>query len=399
MKTAKVRVEKKKSEITQLGKALRMLGSYGGGLAGGMLGQPSLGAAAGSGLGAVVSRWLGQGDYSVRSNSLVNALRPDGTIPAMHRNDQSITVRHKEYVGELRGSQTFSIPYRYPLNPGVSTTFPWMHTLAAQYSEYRIKGMVFHYVPTSGMSVASANTALGSVMFQTSYRATEAAPSSKIEMMNEYWASEGRPCDEICHPIECDPKENPFNIQYIRSSPLVPGENILMYDLGVTTIATTGQQENDRVLGDIWLSYEIELKKPRLTGANTETTRSLQIFSNTSVTQAAPFGQYKIDSSIEGVSANNNVITFPPNFAGEYLLAWAYTGAASLGGFGLSYSSGISNVVPPVTATGASSAVVTTVFRVDPAVSTPTTITFTVATLTGTPTTSLRISEFNSSFN
>jgi len=259
--------------------------------------------------------------------------------------------------------------------------------------------MVFHYVPTSGMSVASANTALGSVMFQTSYRATEAAPSSKIEMMNEYWASEGRPCDEICHPIECDPKENPFNIQYIRSSPLVPGENILMYDLGVTTIATTGQQENDRVLGDIWLSYEIELKKPRLTGANTETTRSLQIFSNTSVTQAAPFGQYKIESSIEGVSTNNNVITFPPNFAGEYLLAWAYTGAASLGGFGLSYSSGISNVVPPVTATGASSAVVTTVFRVDPAVSTPTSITFTVATLTGTPTTSLRISEFNSSFN
>lgn len=394
-KTQKARKEKK-SEITQLGRALRVLGGYGGGLAGSMFGAPSMGAAAGTGLGAVLSRWLGQGDYSVRSNSLVASLRPDGSIPAMHRNDQSVIVRHKEYVGELRGGQDFKVQYRYPLNPGVYSTFPWLHTVAAQYTEYRIKGMIFHYVPTSGMSVASANTALGSVMFQTSYRATEEPPANKIEMMNEYWASEGRPCDEIVHPIECDPRENPFNIQYVRTNPLEANENILMYDLGVTTVATTGQQQLNGVLGDIWISYEIELKKPRLTGITNESTKTLALLTSTGVTQASPLGSYTLLSSIEGVTASGNVFTFPANFAGEYIMSYAFTSASTLAGLTVTLSAGISQAVTPVTAVGSSSAVYTTVIRFDPAVSVPTTITFGITTLTGTPTVAVRLSEFNS---
>jgi len=397
-KRIRVRPIPKKSEVSQLGKALRLLGGYGGGALGSMFGQPSVGAAAGSGLGAAVSKWLGQGDYSVRSNTLVTSLKPDGSIPAMHRNDQTITVRHKEFVGELRGNTTFTTAYRYPLNPGLATTFPWLHTIASQYSEYRIKGLVFHFVPTSGQSVASANTALGSVMFQTSYRATEDAPTSKLEMMNEYWASEGRPCDEICHPIECDPKENPFNIQYVRTGTLSPSENILMYDLGVTTVAVTGQQANGNVLGDIWMSYEIELKKPRLTGLNTEATRSIQQFTNSGVSQASPLGAIELKSTIDGVVATSNSLTFPANLSGEYILAWAYTSAASIAGMSLTYSGGVSNIVTTVTAVGSSSGILTTVLRLDPSAASST-LTFNVATLTGTPTTALRISEYNSGFN
>nr|UHS72053.1 MAG: hypothetical protein 2 [Tombusviridae sp.] len=397
-KMPRVKVAKAKSEVTALGKALRVLGGYGGGLAGGLLGQSALGAQAGTGLGAALSRWLGQGDYALRSNSLVSSLRADGTIPAMHRNDQTIVVRHKEYVGELRGRQLFTTQFRYPLNPGVATTFPWLHTVASQYSEYRIRGMVFHYVPTSGMSVASSNTALGSVMFQTSYRATEDAPTSKLEMMNEYWATEGRPCDEICHPIECDPKENPFNVQYVRSTPLSPSENILMYDLGVTTVAVTGQQADGNVLGDIWCSYEVELKKPKVSGINTEGSRSVRVLSTSGISTAAPLGTSQTtNSSIDGVTFTGNSVTFPANSGGEYLLSWFTNGFSSAGGFSVAYSGGATAISTLGLATGSSSAVQTQVFRLDPQ-SVSSTLTFSASTLTGATGVVLRITEYNSTF-
>jgi len=151
----------------------------------------------------------------------------------------------------------------YPLNPGRLETFPWLSTIARRFQEYSFKGIVFHYVPTSGS--ISSTQALGSVMIQTTYRATDAPPVSKTEMLNEYWAAEGAPYDTFCHPIECDPKENPFNVQYVRSADVPTTESKLMYDLGTTYVATSGQSTGGVTLGDLWVTYEVELKKPLIT--------------------------------------------------------------------------------------------------------------------------------------
>jgi len=52
---------KKEKEVTLLGKILRGAGGAAGSALGGLLGQPAFGAAAGTGLGAAVSKWLGAG--------------------------------------------------------------------------------------------------------------------------------------------------------------------------------------------------------------------------------------------------------------------------------------------------------------------------------------------------
>jgi hypothetical protein len=103
--------------------------------------------------------------------------------------------------------------------------------LAVKYQQYKIRGMVFHYVPTSGFAVSGTNPALGSVMIQTTYRAGDTPPTSKVEMLNEYWASEASPADPFCHPIECSPKENPFNVHYIRNA-AIPDQNSLLGLIG-----------------------------------------------------------------------------------------------------------------------------------------------------------------------
>lgn len=332
-------VQPKKAEVTALGKALRMLGGLGGGALGNLAGVGAPGAVIGQGLGAQLSRWLGQGDYQVATNSLLRQ-SASGVVPMMHQNGQSVVVRHKEFVTEVTGKTAFTVQRRLSINPGLSQTFPWLSGVAAQYTEYTIKGMVYHYVPTSGNAVSSTNAALGTVMLQTSYRANEAAPSSKVEMLNEYWSNEAKPSEPFCHPIECDPKENPFNVQYIRTGSVPSTDNVLLYDLGTTTLAVSGQQADDIVLGDLWVTYEIELRKPRLTDLTGESLPTFKASSTANINTTTPFGTdmvESVDSTTGGASISSTAITFSPGNVGTYAILCAYTGVTAFNDNGASF--------------------------------------------------------------
>jgi len=363
------------------------------------------GGSLGAGIGAALSRWLGSGDYTVTSNSIVQRASA-GMIPAMHKEGQSITVRHREFITEVRGATTFTIRNEFDLNPGLSTTFPWLSGIASQYSQYTVKGLVYHYVPTSGNAVSSTNAALGTVMLQTSYRATEAAPTSKVEMLNEYWSSESKPSEEFCHPIECNPKENPFNVQYIRSGSLPASENQLMYDLGRTTVAVSGQQANDIVLGDLWVTYEIELKKPVLTNANNADIQSYGSTAIVSLAASTPFG---VDHTVRFNSFEvqplvvGSTITFPVGTLGAYQVT-AYWSAATAAGAAIVSAAATGGQLIPCVANANSTTSVYTVGTgnavltfyvqiVDPAL--PTVITCTLATLSGATRCRVVITEVN----
>ncbi len=257
-------VKKKKSvkseianEVGFIGKALRGLGSLGGSTLGSFIGAPIAGSAVGSSLGAAMSKWLGAGDYAVGKNTLVQ--RASANIPMMHNTSQSVLVRHREFIGTINGSTGFVVQKAIKINPGLVDTFPWLARIAQRFQEYEFKGMVYHYVPTSG-TFNGSTAALGTVMMQTTYRSTDTAPANKIELLNEYNSNETVPFETMVHPIECDPKENPFAVHYIRSTGTGVSDQLL-YDLGTTFVATQGMSTTD-VVGDLWCTYEVELKKP-----------------------------------------------------------------------------------------------------------------------------------------
>lgn len=308
------------NEVSALGQVLRTLGGLGGGVLGGMLGQSTAGSKLGNGMGASISRWLGAGDYAVSQNSIVTAsLKSSAAIPAMHSSGQSITIRHKEYLCAINGSVKFSIQRFFLLQPGDGNTFPWMSGVADRFQQYRVKGMVFHYLPTSGNAVSSTNAALGSVMIQTSYRANDVAPSSKVEMLNEYWACEASPAESFCHPIECAPKENPFQVHYVRNKPVPSNDSPLLYDLGVTYIATQGMQANDNPVGDLWVTYEIELLKPQIASNAVSDILTASIQTGPP-TPGAPFGAVLLTSGQGGIAftVQNRDIIFPIGLLGAY---------------------------------------------------------------------------------
>jgi hypothetical protein len=240
----------------------------------------------------------------------------------MHNTGQTVTIRHKEYLGEIRGSTAFTVQQSYQINPGNSLTFPWLSGVAVRFQEYRIKGMVFHYIPTSGTAVSSTDAALGSVMMQTSYRSNDMVPSSKVELLNEYCSSESVPCEAFAHPIECDPKENPFNVQYVRSGNIPSNDSQLLYDLGVTHIATSGQQIDGKVIGDLWVTYEIELKKPIVASNVTAVVDSYAAEYTGGITTGAWFtgSTSKLSYGSLAITTSGQTITFPKGTVGAFVI-------------------------------------------------------------------------------
>lgn len=297
------------SQVSVLGRALRGLGGLAGSAAGGLVGHPGIGQSVGSNLGAALSRWLGSGDYVVKSNSLARASAVD-SIPLMHRNGQSVIVRHREFIGDVQGSINYTIQKVIPLNPGLDISFPWLAMIAQNFQEYTIRGMVFHYIPTAGDAVSSTNNALGSVVVSTNYRSTAAPPTSKMEQLNEYFSNDARPSETFCHPIECDPRENPYNVQYVRSGNVPSGEDPKTYDLGTVYVATAGMQANSITVGELWCTYEVELRKPV----------SIGLLGNgipTYLSKSADTGITTGSGLAASLSAAPITSTFTPTFGGD----------------------------------------------------------------------------------
>jgi len=165
-------------------------------------------------------------------------------------------------------------------------------------------------------------------MLQTSYRSTDTTPADKIELLNEYWSSESVPSEPFCHPIECNPKENPFNIQYVRTDGAVipTTDSPLLYDLGVTHVAVQGQQTNDTELGDLWVTYEIELKKPIISSNATVVGSYTAGVITGSLNIANPFNNMSFVRGNLGISATGRTITFPANLFGTFYVFAMYTG-------------------------------------------------------------------------
>jgi len=217
----------------------------------------------------------------------------------------------------------------------MAQTFPWLAAIAANYQEYSIKGMVFHYVPTSGM-IAGTNTALGVVMLQTSYRATDSAPTTKYELLNEYWAGECAPSDQMAHPIECKSSETVLGARYIRDGATT--DDLMFYDYGKTVLAVQGQQSTGQAIGDLWVTYEIELRKPRLhasIGRAVDSFRCLldtaditRFFLNTSVL----FNSFPSAIVASSPAAGFNQISIAPGVSGSFLLTLCFRGTGFTAG-------------------------------------------------------------------
>jgi len=225
----------------------------------------------GRGGAAIWNRITGHGDYSVVSNTLVH---PGEPVPSF--GDDSIRVKRREYLGDVMGSTEF-VSQRYPINPGLASTFPWLSTLASNYEQYKINGLIFEFVSTSANALNSTNTALGKIVMATNYNAVEPPFPNVRYMLATKFSNYGMPSSNLPHAIECAPGTTPTECLFVRSGAPALGSDLRLYDLADFQLATEGMQATANI-GGLWVSYDITLMKPVIgTGQGSIPTQSFTL--------------------------------------------------------------------------------------------------------------------------
>jgi hypothetical protein len=253
-------------------------------------GSHSIGSRVGAWLGdkaqSVLGRITGLGDYSVMKNTLVN------DPPSVRNNSaRSVTLSHREYIGDVvtGAAGAFNLE-AYTIQPGDPSTFPWLSTIASQFQQYTLDGMIFQFKSMSADALNSTNTALGQVIMATNYNVSAPLFDSKYEMENTEFSSSVKPSCSAMHPIECARRESTLNELYVAPGGTVPeGKDPSFYNFGNFQIATNGFQAANVNIGELWVTYEITLLKPILNSINgSELNWSCQL-RRTSSTQPAGF--------------------------------------------------------------------------------------------------------------
>jgi len=189
--------------------------------------------------------------------------------------------------------------------------------------------MIFEFKTTSGASVASTNTSLGTVILATQYDPTKPTFVNKQEMENHFFAQSTVPSNSVLHAIECKKGEAPLQRLYI-SDVTDPTYDPRFSDYGNFSIATVGQPGASVNLGELWVSYKLSLHKPKLNlyaggvGYSGKSSRS-------TCTPAAPFGLisfYQKGRLVPIVSSTS--ISFFADPGDYYLVSilWSGVGAA-----------------------------------------------------------------------
>jgi len=304
----------------------------GAGSAGGTyLGGPA-GGALGGRIGAYLSRITGMGDYKVEKNSIFN-----GTpIPAFSNGHRRTIVRHREYCFDILGSTSFNLA-NYTINPTAATLFPWLSRLAGGYQQYKFHGLVFEFISTSG-NATGANTSLGTVIMGANYNCVVPGPSTKAQVEQMEFTISTTPSTNAIFPVECDPSEQVTEYLYVSNYGTNDPRLTRMANF---LIATTGQQQVGNVLGELWVSYEIELLKPTF---GTPTSQ-ISLINNNEIAYSAG-ASFSFENmftlcpsrssayvygpvALATQSITNDTFTFGDNVSGGYLVVEVYLANAT----------------------------------------------------------------------
>nr|QKV51235.1 putative capsid protein [Crucivirus sp.] len=201
----------------------------------------------------------GMGAYKIKGNTMIH-----GEQPAMfEKRENGHRIQHREFVQDVVSTTSAYTCSTLDVSISNQAVFPWLANLSNAYEQYRVLGAVWEYVPLSGS--VSSNQSLGYVSLATEMDSNKPQPISKLQLENFDWSVQSVPCENMLHPIECDPAQTSIPVLYVapNGNPL-PTENKNFVSFCNTYLSVGGQSASGQVLGSLYLAYDIELLKPRL---------------------------------------------------------------------------------------------------------------------------------------
>lgn len=174
-------------------------------------------------------------------------------FPGKYSQLESRRIQNSELIGTVNGSQTFNLT-RYPVNPGMSQTFPWLSVQATQWQQYTFHNLSFRYITRTGTD------ARGSVIISPDYNPTELPPTTEQQASNTMDAVE----DVIWKILVCRLTKSamfPFGPRKQIRNGAIAGD-LSVYDACRLFIITT-ECANTDAIGKLWVDYDVELFVPQ----------------------------------------------------------------------------------------------------------------------------------------
>lgn len=270
--------------------------------------------------------------------------RPPSVV---HHPDGRVIIRHAEYLEDVPSATAFTIA-TYPLNPGMQQTFPWLSRIAQNFEEWLPRGIFFEFKTTSSDMIVTGSTtsALGQISMATQYNSLDSNFINNVQLLNYENASSCKPSQNLRHYIECKRSQTVMDEMYIRTGPIPPNADLRLYDLGKTSVSASNMQTNGQRMGQLWISYEIELRKPRIPQDPIDDTTTAHFQIPTTVTGRSfvkPFGDSgqvtlpTTGSTMKNVRAvgsasNYGEIQFGEQDVGDYMVIFYGASAAGTSG-------------------------------------------------------------------
>lgn len=307
------------------------------GAVGSALGGPLLGAAGGivGHLGGEAIKWFtGKGDYKVINNAFLKGDPEMIPIYNKHRGGGDV-FRRCEYICDIISSSsanTFKLQ-SFDINPGLESSFEWLSQIACNYEEYEFEGLYYEFRSMSADALNSTNTALGQVIMAANYNAASANFTNKQSMENYEGGVSGKPSQSVRYFVECAKAQTVLSALYIRQGAVPSGQDQRMYDLGNFQIATNGMQGTSVNVGELWVCYQVVLRKPKLFAALGLYNSFASITPSTGAyTNALPLGSsgawnYSATNTLIGVVALGTKLQWQaPTIPQAYLIYMVWTG-------------------------------------------------------------------------
>lgn len=184
-----------------------------------------------------------------------------GSKPKFQHSKGSVTVTHRELVGQFNNLTTFGVNpgnggNGYALNPSNPLLFPWLQPIATNFDQYKFDSVRLQYVPLC------ATTETGRVALYFDKDSQDDAPADRVELANMAHLRETAPWAESSLNIPVDSVKRFVNDNTTADRKLV--------DLGQIGLAVYGGGGTNPV-GDLFIHYTVTFFEPQPSAGVIET--------------------------------------------------------------------------------------------------------------------------------
>lgn len=212
-------------------------------------------------------------------------------------NRGGMVITYREFIQNVAPSENFR-RMDFPIQPGLGLTFPFLSQLADSYEEYKIHACVFEFQTTCPDNVitAGASMGMGSVLMATNYNVNRRPFTDERSMENYEGCTSKKPSLSNIHVVQTKKGQTPTGaLHWVRTGGTLANEDKRLYDVGTFSLATIGQPTGSTgVIGKLWVSYRVELFKPKYVGSQGSNLLQDHYVSNSNITggyiDIGPFG-------------------------------------------------------------------------------------------------------------